>query len=193
MSSLEEVYREESKPRRALLWGLALLVGGFVCAVGFVFTTASLVAGFGLSRPVALKVAVALAGGALAVGYLACFARATVTGRRWNVAAVGTVVAVAGLALFWTALPAGWTGDPSAVPTTAVVVYASGLLAVFGAVLAVAAGDESDAPTDAAPGETDAIGGVGSAVSADRDDRAPSSAAADGGSDESDLTFFDGE
>lgn len=195
MSSLEEVYREGTNPRRAALWALVLLVGGFVCAVGFVFAVASLVAGFGLSERISLKVALALAGGALAVSYLACFARATVTGRRWGVAVVGTAVATGGLALFWVGLPAGWTGSVSAVPPTAVAVYAVGLLTVLGSVLAAVVADGgSDASPEVKSSEARSIGGVESAVSTDRErDRVASPATADGGADESDLTFFDDE
>ena len=204
MSSLEEVYAGTRGRLRTVLWGSLLAVGGLLAGVGLVFVTASLVAGFGVSAAVALKTAVMLTGASLLVGYLALLARTPDAAEYGSVAGVGAVVAVAGLALFWLTLPAGWSGGLTALPPTAVGVYALGLLTVLGTVLAAGAADDLTALDDSTRAdayETESIGGVESAVSgervepttsADRDER-PTVAArtADGGTEDDDLQFFD--
>lgn len=196
MSSLEEVYAGERARLRTVLWGILLSVGGLLVGVGFVSATASLVAGFGVSEAVALKIAVALAGASLPVGYLALLARTADAGGLGSVAGVGTVVAVAGLALFWLTLPAGWNGELAALPRTAVGVYAVGLLTVLGTVLAAGTADDLTASADRARAgtgfETDSIGGVESAVSRERDESPTVTArSADGGTEDDDLQFFE--
>ena len=205
MSSLEEVYAGNRGYLRTVLWGALLAVGGLLAGVGLVLVTASLVAGFGVSAAVALKVAVTLTGASLLVGYLALLARTPDAADYGSVAGVGGVVAVAGLALFWLTLPAGWTGGLAALPPTAVGVYALGQLTVLGSVLAAGTADELTTLDDSARPdtafETESIGGVESAVSgeriestvsADRDER-PTVAArsADGGTEDDDLQFFE--
>lgn len=198
MSSLEEVYRGSRGRLQAVLWGSLLSVGGFVVAVGFVVMTASLVAGFGYPDTVALKVAVTLAGASLLAGCLGLLARTADETGHGSVAGVGTVVAAAGLALFWLTLPAGWTGDLAALPPTAAGVYAVGLLTVVGTLLAAVTAADATAAGDsgrtaaAAGVETESIGGIEAAVSSDRDDSPTVTApTADGGTEDDDLRFFE--
>lgn len=162
MSSLGEVYDEGSR-RWAVVRATLLLAGSFVAVVGFVTATASLVAGFGLGKAGALKVATLL-GGALMLGaFLVLFARGPTTGPSRLLASVGATFAVVGLALFWTTLPAGWMGHLSGLPTLAVGTYAVGLLAVFAAGFAGdsdATGQSADAP-DSAVGASDSDSAIG--------------------------------
>ena len=95
MSSLEEVYAGNRGRLRTVLWGTLLAVGGLLAGVGLVFVTASLVAGFGVSAAIALKVAVTLTGASLLVGYLALLARTPDAADYGSVAGVGGVVAEA--------------------------------------------------------------------------------------------------
>lgn len=196
MSSLEEVYAGNRGRLRAVLWGTLLSVGGLLVGVGFVLATASLVAGFGVSEAVALKIAITLTGASMLVGYLALLARTPDADDLGSVAGIGAVVAVAGLALFWLTLPAGWSGELAALPPTAVGVYAVGLLIVLGTVIAAGVADDLTAPNDGArvdaAFETESIGGVESAVSSGRDE-SPTVAArsADGGTEDDDLQFFE--
>lgn len=196
MSSLEEVYDGNRGCLRAVLWGTLLSVGGLLAGVGFAIVTASLVAGFGVSEALALKVAIALAGASLLVGYLVLFARTSDEAGYGSVASVGTVVAVAGLALFWLTLPSGWHGEIAALPPTAVGAYAVGLLTVLGTALAAGTADDLTRPDDGARAgagfETDSIGGVESAVSPDRDESPTvTTHSADGGTEDDDLQFFE--
>ena len=196
MSRLEEVYDEGSRPRASVRAAL-LLAGSLVAVVGFVAATASLVAGFGLGKAGALKVATLLGGALLLGSFLVLFARRSAAGPSRLLASVGATFAVVGLALFWTTLPTGWTGRLAGLPTLAVGTYAAGLLGV------VAAGfvAESDADggsagaADAAVETVDSgpIGGVAPGPS-DPDATAKSSALGDGGAEKGkDLQFFEDE
>ena len=216
MSSLEEVYDGGSRG-----WAVArvtlLLVGSFVAVVGFVAATASLVAGFGLGKASALKVATLLGAVLLLGAFLVPFARGPTTGPSRLLASVGATFAVVGLVLFWTTLPADWTGRLAGLPTLALGTYAVGLLAVFAAGFTRESdADErsADAP-DSAVGASDSssLGGVEGMVTGstdrtglsdrdrpsnrdglhDRDAISPSSAVGDGGADDEDLEFFDEE
>ena len=202
MSSLEEVYAGNRGRLQSVLWGTLLSVGGLLAGVGFAMVTASLVAGFGVAEATALKVAITLAGASMLVGYLALLAHTTDAAGHASVAAVGTVVAVAGLALFWLTLPVGWNGALGALSPTAVGVYAVGLLTVLGTVLAAGMADDlatlDDRSRAGAGSETgsiggvETIGGVESAVSPDRDESPTVTArTADGGTEDDDLQFFE--
>lgn len=189
MSGLEEVYDGGGR-WRAVVRAVLLLAGGLLAAVGVVATTASLVAGFGLPKERALEVSVLFGGALLVAAFLAPFARSLVRGRSRTptrsrvLAAVGTALAVAGLALFRTTLPANWSGDVAALPSAAVGTYALGLLAALGAGLTA----EADSDSASAGRDSDGFGSVEDVVLA-ADDRSPSSALGDGGETDDDLTF----
>lgn len=200
MSSLEEVYRGGSR-WRAVARATVLLAGSLVAAVGFVAATASLIAGFGLGKAGALKVASLLGGACLLVGFLVRAARSSAGGRTRALASAGTAVGVAGLALFWTSLPTGWAGSLAGLPDLALGTYAVGLLAVFGAGVGAR---RSDSGVDSSSERTletrrgnDAIASVESVVGSTADeakaDRPTSSAVGDGGEADDELQFFDGE
>jgi hypothetical protein len=198
MSSLEEVYDEGSR-RWAVVRATLLLAGSFVAVVGFVAATASLVAGFGLGKAVALKVAT-LFGGVLLLGaFLVLFARGPTTGPARLFASVGATFAVVGLVLFWTTLPAGWTGHLAGLPTLALGTYVVGLLAVFAAGFAgetdVTERSADALDSDSGASAPDSLGGVETVVTASNDlsGPSPSSAVGDGGADEENLQFFDDE
>lgn len=204
MSSLEDAYDGGGRGRRAVRATL-LLGGSLFAAVGFVAATASLVAGFGLGKAGALEVAVLLGGTLLLVGFVVRSIRASSAGRSRALAGVGSAVGVAGLALFWTALPAGWTGNLAELPPAAVTTYATGLLVAFWAGLGAKSADASTQSSAGSDSEFDSATsdglGVESFLRADADERQsatgrldgtpPSSAVGDGGEDEGDLQFFD--
>ncbi|UPV74219.1 hypothetical protein M0R89_16975 [Halorussus limi] len=154
-----------------------LLAGGLVAVVGFVAATASLVAGFGVGKATSLRLGVLLGAVFLLACFLALFRRTPDADRSRSLAGVGTAVAVAGVALFWTA---GWTGRPGELPPVAAGAYAVGLLAVFGAGFP---SDLRDVCGTCDRGETDTFGrGVESVVTAADGDRE-----FDGGHDRSDA------
>jgi hypothetical protein len=212
MSNFRGVYRSESR-WRATAGATLLLAGSLVAAVGFVAAATSLIAGFGLGKAGALKVAALLGGALLLGGHLVAFCRessgADSSGRRssrWSgptLAGVGTAVGVAGLALFWTSLPTGWTGNLARLPRLALGAYAAGLLAVFGASLAAGLADGGGGPPTANPveareGDVGALGGVESVIGSTSEETTGDGAAApsamgDGGESEDDLRFFDDE
>ena len=170
MSSLEEVYDEGGR-RWTVVRATLLLAVSLVAVVGFVTATASLVAGFGLGTSGSLKVATLLGGALLLGAFLARFVRGPTTGPSRLLASVGTTFGVVGLALFWTTLPAGWTGHVAELPTLAATTYAAGLLAVFAAGFAGEfVVDESGATEQSADGRDSAVGASDStAVARDSD------------------------
>lgn len=202
MSSLEDVYDGGSR-WWAVARALFLLVGSLVAAVGFVATTASLVAGFGLGKASALKVAALLGGGLLTGAFLVLFARGPTRGRSRTLAVVGVVFAVVGLTLFWTTLPPGWTGHPESLAPIAVGAYAAGLLAVFAAGFTDEPATDAEGRVradatdfDASDADAESLGGVESVMTASPNEQnagPASSAVGDGGENDGDLQFFDGE
>ncbi|NEU57141.1 hypothetical protein [Halorussus sp. MSC15.2] len=180
---------------RGLMRAVLLLGGGGVAAVGVVAATASLVAGFGLGKPAALRVAVLFGGGSLLTSFLALFVRAVDTDFSRGVTGVGTLVGATGLALFWTTVPTGWTGELAALPPAAVGAYVVGLLAVFGAGV-TADPDDDDPESKETRYQSDAFGSIETVVVSAEDegeDAARTAAVGDGGETGSDLEFFDDE
>lgn len=176
MSSLEDAYVGDSRWRAALTTAL-VFAAGVAAAVGLAAATASLIAGFGVRTTVALKLAASLAGLALPVAF---FALPTGSGRRGRVVAgVGGALVVSGLALFWTSIPAGWHGDPTALPPVAVATYALGLVALLRSDLSSQQSTEQPSVVVSAT-EHDA-GNAGSTRAV----------GADGGTEDDDLRFFD--
>lgn len=173
-----------------------LLAGGSVAAVGVVVATASLVAGFGVGKANAFRVAVPFGALSLLGAVLVAVVRTDGDVSR-PLAVAGSTLGVVGVALFWTGVPAGWTGNLGAFPVVAAVAYAGGLLVASGAGVAVDRSDggpaDSDRPRQATAGPA---AGVRTAVRSPDDggDRsAPSAAVSDGGETGDDLTFFDDE
>lgn len=192
MKALADAYDRDG-PWQTVAWAVLLFGGGLVAAVGVVAATASLVAGFGVGKPRALRIAVVVGGALLLAAFLAPVVRGAATDRSRLLGAVGVAVGGAGLAWFWRALPAGWTGQFGTLPAVAVGAYAVGLLAAFGA--GFAAGSIDDARSSRADRrKTDAFGSVESVVVAREDDSPDAGRSAtvgDGGESESDLAFFD--
>lgn len=194
MSELQDVWDRGSR-WRVIARAVLVLGGGVVAAVGVVAATASLVAGFGLGKSAALKVAVLFGGVALLAAFLGLFGRAAATDRSRGLAGVGTAVGVTGLALFWTTLPTGWTGYLAALPPAAVGTYVVGLLAVFGAGFTVEPAD-ADRDSEDDRRDSDAFGSIESVVvSADgeRGDTGRSSTVGGDDETEDDRGFSDGD
>lgn len=181
MSSLEDVYAGRRGRTRLVLRAVFLLLGGVVGFVGFASAAASLVAGFGYPAPVAL----ALAGGLLPVAYLVLLARGRDADPHRPIAALALAVTAAGLAVFWIARPAGWSGDLGTLPPAAVGTYAAGLLAVFGSLVAPD-GERADASARVDDGTLPSAG-----PATDRDETPSLAASADGGTDDDERTVFD--
>ncbi len=180
---------------RGLMRAVLLLVGGGVAAVGVVAATASLVAGFGLGKAAALRVAVLFGGGSLLASFVALFVRTADTDFPWGVTGLGTLVGATGLALFWTTVPTGWTGELAALPPAAVGTYVFGLLAVFGAGV-TADSDDDDSESNEEPCRSDAFGSIETVVVSaedEGDDAARTATVGDGGETGSDLEFFEDE
>jgi uncharacterized membrane protein len=198
MSRLAEVYDEKSS-RWAVVRATLVLVGSLVAVVGFVIATASLVAGFGLEKSSAIKVATLLGGVLLLGGFVVLFGRKSTTAPTRLLASVGATFGVVGLVLFWSALPTGWTGQVGGLPPLAAGTYAAGLLAVFAAKLVVGDDDEDSsvsAPDSASVvSDADSLDRVETPGSGpnDRDGVSSSAAVGDGGADDDDLQFFDDE
>jgi hypothetical protein len=247
MSSLEDVYDEGGRCC-AIVCNLVALAGSLVAAVGFVVVAASLIAGFGFGTSDALAVAALLGGTLLLAGFLVRSVRVSgagagrshaersradrLRGGRSGVGhplvftGVGTAVGLAGLVLFWTSLPAGWTGDLARLPRVALGTYAVGLLVLFWTGLdfgsaesarpetesAATSAESTDAARGASPrgaspadsesergvGTASSLGGVGSPLGANAEEARServrqSSTVGDGGEDEGDLEFFDGD
>ncbi|WP_435177730.1 DUF7139 domain-containing protein [Halorussus sp. AFM4] len=193
MTGLADAYDRDG-PWRTVAWAALAFAGGLAAAVGVVAATASLIAGFGVGKPRALGIAVVVGGGLLPAGFLAPAVRGVGDARSHLLAAVAVAAVTTGLAWFWTALPAGWTGRFGALPAGAAVAYAVGLLAAFGAGLAAWPGTDRESRTER--GSADTLGGVESVVASregEGSDVGASATVGDGGEPESDLTFFDDE
>ncbi|MFW6448857.1 MAG: DUF7139 domain-containing protein [Halobacteriota archaeon] len=134
MASIGEVYEAQARGMvdpRVLRFGLGLFVVGV--AVGFVsllLGTTDLGTAVGLDTYGARRVAGVLAGIAvpmILVGTLALFP----SGRRSKAgAAIGTGIAVLGVALFWYAYPQDWAGYGRDLTAYVSVVYAIGVVTI---------------------------------------------------------------
>lgn len=173
MSGLQDIFEGKSR-WWAVARSLLLFAGGLVAVVGFVATTASLVAGFGFGKSSAIRMSALLGGGLWFGAFFALFARKTTAERSHMLAMVGVVFAVVGLTLFWMGLPAGWTGRLGGLPPVATGIYGAGLLAVFTAAVTGDSADESRSLlTDSGTRSTQAgvLGGVGFLMPVEGSDR----------------------
>ncbi|UPW00223.1 hypothetical protein M0R88_17135 [Halorussus gelatinilyticus] len=159
--------RDEGVRWRAVARASALLLGSLVAVVGFVAATASLVAGFGVAKPHALRFGVLFGGVSLLAGFLALFGQCPDAARSGPLAGVGTAVAGVGVVLFWTA---EWSGRVGQLPTVAIGTYALGVLTLFGAGFRTTPSDD-EGETDRRGSDT--LGGsVESVVTATEEERA---------------------
>jgi hypothetical protein len=181
--------------RRAVGRAAALFAGSLVALVGFVVASASLVAGFGVEESSALRLAALFGAVALLAAHLSLFGRTAAADRSRSLAGGGTALALAGVALFRTGLPAEWSGNFAEFPTVAAGAYVAGLLVLFGAGFTTDS-DDGRAESDRVRGAADGVGGVRTAVlsgSDELDAESGASAVSDGGETEDELTFFDDE
>ncbi|MFB6202546.1 MAG: hypothetical protein ABEI98_11135 [Halorhabdus sp.] len=136
MPSLGEAYRNSrwgDRDPRAVYAGIAVFAAGATAIVAAILLVGTPLAGvFGLGTVGTYRVAGVVAGLGVPAALLGVVAGLPASSRQRVGVAVGALVAVLGVRLYWYAYPAHWTAtDSSLAFYTAVVYFAGGCLALW--------------------------------------------------------------